>query len=532
MACSLIIQSFSAACANKDKLRQSGFDWLDAGFLDNHQKYESSTSCSTYLGTSHTFSSSQVPNKCIMANVGISESHSLNSLGGSVPPAPDSSSTADSDIARQRDTDRKRASALFGAALSQFPIWGFAMSYGVLQEYYFEHWTMAGGREITGIIGTTSNGVMYISMPFMFALFTRRWAHYRRTAAILGAIIACASFALSSLSKHVWHLVATQGVLAALGCALVFSPTTLSLGEWFNTDNRICNRAIAYGIVLSSKNIVGSTCPFIFRGLLDKTSLRTTMIVWAVITLGAGILSILMIATPQTSLNASETARGRKIPWNFLRHQAFWIYSIATLLQSAGYGIPQTYLTEYARNVSALSPTFSTLLITLINIPGICSSTFFGFLSDNKHLRLSASTVTAISALSSAISAFLFWGLAAQNSIALLTLFAITFGFFASGYSATWGGIMNDLEHDAAARNEALDSGVLYGMLNGARGIGYVAGGLISVPLVKAGNQVEIGKFGYGTTYGPLIVFTGLSLAFGGAGIACSPKWKRVLTLG
>lgn len=320
-----------------------------------------------------------------------------------------------------------------------------------------------------------------------------------------------------------------RGVLAALGCALVFSPTTLSLGEWFNTHNRICNRAVAYGIVLSSKNIVGSVCPFVFRGLLDRVGLRTTMLVWASITLGMAFCSIMMIATPESSLVATETSRGRKIPWSFLKHPAFWIYSIATLLQSAGYGIPQTYLTEYARNVSLLSPTFSTLLITLINIPGICSSTFFGFLSDNKHLRLSASTVTAISAFSSAVSAFLFWGLASRNSMALLVLFAITFGFFASGYSATWGGIMNDMENEAAAKNEALDSGVLYGMLNGARGIGYVAGGLMSVPLVKAGSQVSTGRFGYGTTYGPLIIFTGLSLAFGGAGLACSPKWKRIL---
>ncbi|PVH94709.1 MFS general substrate transporter [Periconia macrospinosa] len=457
---------------------------------------------------------------------------SLHELPASGQQERSMSSNADNgQTERQRDAYKKRVLALVGAALSQFPIWGFAMSYGVFQEYYFQHWSMKGGREITGIIGTTSNGVMYLSMPFLFALFTRRWARHRRTAAALGAILACASFVLSSLSKHVWHLVATQGVLAALGCALVFSPTTLSLGEWFNTDNRICNRAVAYGIVLSSKNIVGSTCPFIFRGLLDRTSLRTTMLVWAAITLGTSMLSICMIVTPQTSLVAAETARGRNIPWHFLRHKAFWIYSTATLLQSAGYGIPQTYLTEYARNVSALSPTFSTLLITLINIPGICSSTFFGFLSDNKHLRLSASTVTAISALSSAISAFLFWGLAAQNSMALLVLFAITFGFFASGYSATWAGIMNDMEKDAAAKNEALDSGVLYGMLNGARGIGYVSGGLLSVPLVKAGSQVSAGRFGYGTIYGPLIIFTGLSLAFGGAGLACSPKWKKALRL-
>lgn len=404
------------------------------------------------------------------------------------------------------------------------------MSYGVLQEYYFDHWTLQGGRELTGIIGTTSNGVMYLSMPFLFALFTKRWARYRQTAAICGALIACASFVLSAFSTHVWHLIATQGILAALGCALVYSPLTLSLGEWYNTENRICNRAVAYGICLSTKNIVGSVCPFIFRGLLDRHGFRTTLLAWAAITAGTAILAILMIKTPQSSLVAT-TPRTRKIPWEFLKHRTFWIYSIATLLQSAGYGIPQTYLSEYARNVSAMSPTFSTLLITLINIPGICSSTFFGFLSDNKHFRLSAPTVTAISALTSAMAAFLFWGLAARGGTALLVLFAITFGFFASAYSATWGGVMNDMENDAAQRNEAIDSGVLYGLLNGARGIGYVSGGLISVPLIKAGSTAPLGSLGYGTIYGPLIIFTGLSLAFGGWGLAFSPKWKGLLHL-
>jgi MFS family permease len=404
------------------------------------------------------------------------------------------------------------------------------MSYGVLQEYYFDHWVLQGGRELTGIIGTTSNGVMYLSMPLLFALFSKRWARYRQTAAICGALIACASFILSSRSQHVWHLIATQGVLAALGCALIYSPLTLTLGEWFANDNRICNRAVAFGICLSSKNIVGSICPFIFRGLLDRYDFRNALVFWAAIMVSTGVLAILMIQTPQSSLLESSS-RSRKIPWEFLKHRTFWIYSIATLLQSAGYGIPQTYLSEYARNVSALSPTFSTLLITLINIPGICSSTFFGFLSDNKHFRLSAPTVTGISAISSALAAFLFWGLSERGSIALLILFAISFGFFASAYSATWGGVMNDMEQDAARRNEALDSGVLYGLLNGARGIGYVSGGLLSVPLIRAGSTTAIGSLGYGTTYGPLIIFTGLSLAFGGWGLVFTPKWKSLLHL-
>lgn len=398
------------------------------------------------------------------------------------------------------------------------------MNYGVFQEYYSSNWTLQGSHEVTGIIGTTSNGVMYLSMPFLLALFTRRWAHRRQTAALCGAALTCISFLLSSFSTHVWHLVATQGVMAALGCALIYSPTTLSLGEWFNTSNR----AVAYGVVLSCKNIVGSACPFLLRGLLDRYGFRTTLKIWTAIAAGTSILAIFLVPTHPLSISSSSY-RTRKISWQFLKHQTFYIYSVAIILQSAGYGIPQTYLNTYAHEVTLLSQTSATLLLTLFNIPGIVASSFFGYLSDNKRFPLSATTVTAISAVSSALSAFLLWGLTSQGSMALLVMFSITFGFFAGGYSATWGGVINELEREAAHRNEAIDTGMLYGLLNGARGIGYVSGGLVGVPLLKAGSTSAVGSFGYGTTYGPLIIFTGLSSVFGGWGLLW--KWKKLLHL-
>lgn len=405
------------------------------------------------------------------------------------------------------------------------------MSYGVFQEFYSDNWTFGGSRSATGIIGTTQNGVMYLSMPFLFALFTKRWARRRQTAALCGAGLTCLSFLLSSFSTEVWHLVITQGVLAALGCALIYSPATLSLGEWFKTSNR----AFAYGVVLSFKNIVGSTFPFIFRGLLDHYGFRTTMRIWTGITAVTSVLAIFLIPAHPSSLSSSPR-HITKIPWSFLQHQTFYIYSIAIILQSAGYGIPQTYLNTYAHDITLLSQTSATLLLTIFNLPGIFSSSFFGYLSDKRRFSLSTTTITAISAISSALSAFLFWGLTSPGSMALLVLFSLTFGFFAGGYSATWGGVLNELEQEAAQSNEAIDLGMLYGLLNGARGIGYVSGGLIGVPLLKAGS-ISSGTLAYGSSYGPLILFTGLSSIFGGWGLLWKTKpqnwlnWKRVLHL-
>ena len=211
------------------------------------------------------------------------------------------------------------------------------MSYGVFQEYYTSNWPLKGTPSGSGVIGTTSNGVIYLSMPFLFAAFSRRWSRYRHTLALTGIALTCLSFLLASFSDRIWQLILTQGVLAALGSALIYSPTTLALGECFATNNR----AVAYGVVLASKNIVGSTCPFILRGLLDTCGFRNTMRIWSGIITGISLLAILLVPIrPTTQIDiASEGHRPRRTPWHFLKHQTFYIYSIATMLQSSGYGM-------------------------------------------------------------------------------------------------------------------------------------------------------------------------------------------------
>ncbi|KAJ5754615.1 monocarboxylate transporter [Penicillium manginii] len=411
---------------------------------------------------------------------------------------------------RQVESSKTKLSVLIGSGIIQLPIWGFAMSYGIFQEYYSENWTFEGDRRITGIIGTTANGVMYLSMPFLFALFTRRWARWRQTAALTGTVIACISFFLSAYSTAVWHLFATQGILSALGCALIYSPTTLSLGEWYTTSNR----ALAYGIVLSCKNIVGTSCPFMLRALIDAYGYKTTLKVWTAIVGGSSIIAIFMIPIHPSKLTIHQT-RARQIPWHFLRHRSIYFYSIAIIFQSSGYGIPQTYLSTYARDIALLSQTSGTLMLALFNAPGIIASAFFGWLSDNKKFPLSAQAVSAIPPICSALSAFLFWGLTSEGALGLLIVFSMTFGFFSGGYSATWGGMLKQIERESVERNEAVDPGMLYGLLNGVRGVGYASGGIAGMALLKAGTIVASQRFAFGSSYGPLILFTGLSSLVG-----------------
>lgn len=382
------------------------------------------------------------------------------------------------------------------------------MTFGIFQTAYSHEALLHGAKSSTGIIGTTMNGVMYLSMPFLFTALDRGpWARWRREVAYAGIALSSVAFVISSFSTEIWHLIVTQGILSALGNAMLYSPTTLYLDESFNSG-----KATAYGATLSSKNIVGTGGPLLASALLSRVGFRWTLRIWAGIVLVTGVAGMAIIP----NLPSSARRTPRRTPWHFLKHKTFYVYAIANLIFSIGYAIPSTYLSSYASDILGLSTFTSALMITLFNAPGIVSSLGFGILSDK--FGLSASSNTLISAVGSSICAFLLWGIVSNRILGVLIAFSVCFGFFAGGYSSTWAGSIRQMEKEAADNNEAINTGMLYGLMNGARGIGYVASGLIGVELLNVGAVQQSEGSAFGTKYGALILFTALSCVFGGWG--------------
>ena len=96
------------------------------------------------------------------------------------------------------------------------------MTFGICEDFLTQQQMVKGPRSATGVIGTTMNGVMYLSMPFLSALLGKaQWIQWRRTVAVTGCCISSASFLISSWSTEVWHLILLQGVLAAFGLSLI-----------------------------------------------------------------------------------------------------------------------------------------------------------------------------------------------------------------------------------------------------------------------------------------------------------------------
>ena len=120
----------------------------------------------------------------------------------------------------------------------------------------------------------SEQGVLYLSAPFTFALLTR-YPRLRRYCGPIGLVLGIIGTILASFATEVWQLVATQGVVCAIGNGLLYSPTTLYLDEWF-----VKRKGLAYGLMLASKSLVGVVLPFAAGAMLDQYGSATTMRAW------------------------------------------------------------------------------------------------------------------------------------------------------------------------------------------------------------------------------------------------------------
>ena len=121
---------------------------------------------------------------------------------------------------------------LAGCFVINVLIWGFAFSFGVLQEYYTTHELFSSQPGGIATIGTVATGLMYLLMPVYFGIL-QRWPHLRRWSIMASLPVVTASLLGASFAQSVTHLIGTQGVLFAIGGNLLVTPTINYLDEWF-----------------------------------------------------------------------------------------------------------------------------------------------------------------------------------------------------------------------------------------------------------------------------------------------------------
>ncbi|CAL8574883.1 hypothetical protein XPA_000832 [Xanthoria parietina] len=229
---------------------------------------------------------------------------------------------------------------------------------------------------------------------------------------------------------------------------------------------------------------------------------RTTLRAYAVALM---VLALPLLYFIRPRLPLAQTSLQRRLDLSFLRTTAFWIPQSANVAQGLGYFIPGIYLPTYATS-QGMTGTEGTFMLALVNMGVVFGAIWVGALTDRMHVI----SVMALCSFGAVLAVFVFWGLAV--SMPMLCLFSLLYGLTAGGFSATYTGIVQLVkEQDTAA-----DTGMIFGFLAVGRGIGALASGPLSEALLHMQTWKGEAKLGYGTGYGLLIVFTGITAAAGG----------------
>ena len=278
---------------------------------------------------------------------------------------------------------------------------------------------------------------------------------------------------------------------------MLYTPTIVFLDEWF-----IRRKGFGFGVMWAGTGVSGVCIPFVMNWGLNKYSFSTMLRAWSIVLV---VLSGPLLYYVKPRIPVSLSSHPRRLSFAFLKTSTFWILQTGNILESLGFFVPNIYLPTYARTLG-LSSVAGTVTVSLFNTTSVFGQVILGSLIDRLHVT----TVVLISTLGATLSVFLLWGLSA--SLPLLCIFSLVYGLFAGGFTSTYTGVIQELQK----KDERAEAGLIFGLLAAGRGIGSVVTGPLSEVLLSERPWVNEAVAGYGSGYGGLIVFTGISAMLGG----------------
>lgn len=343
---------------------------------------------------------------------------------------------------------------------------------------------------------------MYLDIPLITGVL-RLYPKFARWAPVVGILIMCASLAASSFSQNVGHLILTQGILYSIGGSISYGPAILFLDEWF-----VKRKGLAYGIMWSGTGLGGVTLPLLLEFWLGRYGFRTTLRIWSGV-LFAATIPLVYFLKPR--LPAGASAYNNVLNISFVWSKTFLLYQLTNVVEALGYFLPGIYLPSYASEVLGAGPFPSALTLLIVNLGAVVGCVAMGWLTDRLHISM----CLAISAVGTAIATFSLWGLG--RNLTTLYMFCILYGLFAGAYTSAWPGIMRQISTMPGDSGRSFDPTMVCAFLATGRGIGNILSGPLSEALIKGQPWRGEALAGYGSGYGTLIAFTGVTaLASGG----------------
>ncbi|KAJ2334588.1 hypothetical protein GGI00_001783 [Coemansia sp. RSA 2681] len=383
--------------------------------------------------------------------------------------------------------DIRPADGLFGwiptlaATVNFMFIFGTSNSYGVFSTYYLNDKFAGTSATALSWIGTLATSLMLGCSIFTGAMADKRG--YRVTA-YTGAVICTLAYILASLSKEVWQLILTQGVMLGIGASFLFAPSVSIPSQWF-----IKNRGLATGIAVAGGSIGGLWFTAATQAMIDSLGAEWALRILGILTFVAtSIMNLLYYR------RVPAKPRDRLFELRAAKRLIFWLVSIETCAIYIGYWALMFYVGTTAKHLGGTLQDGSNLLLVL-NAGSIVGRVMAGVIAD----RFGSINTLLITMLLAVVIEMTLW-MTAKTITPLYVLCAL-FGLISPSFIS-----INPMIIASHFDTDVLAS--VMGMTNLFGGLGVLAGNLAQGAIFDKYDKREQFK--------NTIIFSGMFILFAG----------------
>uniref|UniRef100_A0A1B6C6S6 Major facilitator superfamily (MFS) profile domain-containing protein n=1 Tax=Clastoptera arizonana TaxID=38151 RepID=A0A1B6C6S6_9HEMI len=173
---------------------------------------------------------------------------------------------------------------VFASFMCNMIVDGIAYTFGVFLEEFVVYFGEGTGK--TAWVGSLLSG-MYLSAGPVVSALTNKYGC--RTVCIMGSLIGCSAFVLSTFSPDVNTLMLTYGVMGGIGFGLIYLPAVVCVGYYFETK-----RSLATGIAVCGSGFGTFAFAPLARLLLEHFSWQGANLILAGLILNCAVFGAMM----------------------------------------------------------------------------------------------------------------------------------------------------------------------------------------------------------------------------------------------
>ncbi|KAL5004576.1 hypothetical protein ScPMuIL_018032 [Solemya velum] len=177
---------------------------------------------------------------------------------------------------------------MLGGILATFMMVGNIKSFGIFFVALVEKFDASAS--MTSSLQGVQFGIYSFSSLFVLTVLLSHVEN--RVLVCCGGVLSCVAYIITAFAPSVEFMLLSQGVILGVANSLIFGPTIICVGKYF--DKR---RGLANGLVMSGGSLGSLLLPILLQYLFDEYGLEGTFIIVAGITLNNFVVAALLRPT-------------------------------------------------------------------------------------------------------------------------------------------------------------------------------------------------------------------------------------------